>query len=129
MKKIVLGKVVALVALAASAERIELKTDSASCVVETRGARVLSFRPTDGEEVVWQADPVQTDAPKWAHGGIPLCWPWFGVNGKVDIHGTAWREDFKVVSKRGTKRRAELVLALDGEKARVECTVSLGDAL
>ena len=106
-----------------------MKTDCASCVVETLGARVMSFRPTDGEEVLWQADPVQLTDAKWAHGGIPLCWPWFGVNGKVDIHGTAWREEFRVVSKRQTGRRSELVLALDGEKARVECTVSLGDAL
>ena len=120
MKKIVLGGAIALVVLAVEAERIELKTDCASCVVETRGARIMSFRPAGGEEVVWQNDPVQTDEPKWAHGGIPVCWPWFGVNGKVDIHGTAWREEFKVVSRRETKKRAELVLSIDGERARLE---------
>ena len=128
-----LKSVCAVVAVAAVssafAERITLKTDYASCVVETRGARIMSFRPKGGEEVVWQAEPEQVTAEKWAHGGIPACWPWFGVNGKIDIHGTAWREEFKVVSRRGTNRRAELVLALDGEKARLEYTVSLGDAL
>ena len=128
MKAILLGATV-LFALAVQAERIELRTDCASCVVETRGARIMSFRPAGGDEVIWQAEPVQIDEPKWAHGGIPICWPWFGVNGKVDIHGTAWREEFEVVSKRETNRRAELVLARNDERARIEYTVSLGDAL
>ena len=111
------------------AERIELKTRYATCVVETKGARVMSFKPVGGEEVVWNAEPEQVEAEKWAHGGIPACWPWFGVNGKVDIHGTAWRSEFKVVSRTEKNGRDELVLALDEPYARLEYTVSLGDAL
>ena len=59
------------------AERIELKTRYATCVVETKGARVMSFKPVGGEEVVWNAEPEQVEAEKWAHGGIPACWPWW----------------------------------------------------
>ena len=129
MKKIILGGAIALVVLAVKAERIELKTDCASCVVETRGARIMSFKPTDGEEVIWQADPVQVDEPKWAHGGIPVCWPWFGVNGKAEIHGTAWREEFEVVSRKTDGKTGELVLARTEGKIRVEVTVRLRDAL
>ena len=127
--KLELSAALAGVCLSVAAERIELKTDYASCVVETEGARILSFRPADGEEVVWNADPIQTSAPKWAHGGIPVCWPWFGVNGKVDIHGTAWKSPFAVVSNVRENGRARLVLARDEEKARIELTVSLYDAL
>ncbi len=118
-----------MAATATFAERIELKTDYATCVVETRGARIMSFKPAGGEEVIWNAEPEQVEAEKWAHGGIPACWPWFGVNGKVDIHGTAWREEFKVISKVETGGRAKLVLALDGPAARLEYTVDLYDAL
>ena len=129
MRNLVLGGVALLAVLAVRAERIELKTDYASCVVETRGARIMSFKPADDEEVVWQADPVQVDEPKWAHGGIPVCWPWFGVNGKVDVHGTAWKSPFTVVSNVRENGRARLVLARDEEKARVEVSVSLYDTL
>ena len=73
MKNVSFVGLVALVAFAAQAERIELKTDSASCTIETDGARVLSFCPAGGEEVLWQADPVQLTDAKWAHGGIPFC--------------------------------------------------------
>ena len=129
MKKIVLGGVIALVVLVVKAERIELKSDCASCVVETRGARIMSFKPADGEEVIWQADPVQIDDPKWAHGGIPVCWPFFGVNGKGDFHGTAWREEFEVVSKTADEKKGELVLARNEGKIRMEVTIRLKDAL
>lgn len=129
MKRKLLAVGVGLLSASVFAERITLESEYASCVVETRGARIMSFKPKGGEEVIWQAEPVQLEAPKWAHGGIPACWPWFGVNGKVDIHGTAWKRDFTVVSKREKGRRAELVLALADEKARLEYTVSLYDTL
>ena len=116
-------------ALVSRAERIELKTDYATCTVETEGARILSFKPSDGEEAIWNADPIQLTAPKWAHGGIPVCWPWFGVNGKVDIHGTAWKSPFRVVSNVRENGRARLTLAREEEKARLEVTVSVYDTL
>ena len=46
--KLALSAALAGVCLSAAAERIELRTDYASCVVETEGARFLSFRPADG---------------------------------------------------------------------------------
>lgn len=129
MKKVFLVGMIVILAAAVRAERIELKSDYASCVVETRGARIMSFKPADGEEVVWQADPVQVEEPKWAHGGIPVCWPWFGVNGKVELHGTAWTKPFEVVSNGREHGRARLVLARDEEKARIEVSISVYDAL
>ena len=112
MKKVFLVGMIVILAAAVRAERIELKSDYASCVVETRGARIMSFKPADGEEVVWQPDPVQVEEPKWAHGGIPVCWPWFGVNGEVELHGTAWTKPFEVVSNVREHGRARLVLDL-----------------
>ena len=119
----------AAAAMALRAELISLKTDFSSCTVETDGARVMSFKGPDGTEAIWNADPVQVKDAKWAHGGIPLCWPWFGVSGKGDFHGTAWRNPFTVVSRREYGHRAELVLARVEEKARLELTVTLYDTL
>ena len=129
MRNLVLGGALALAVLAVKAERIELEADGASCVLETRGARIMSFKPAGGEEVIWQADPVQIDDPKWAHGGIPLCWPFFGVNGKGDFHGTVRHEEFEVVSKTANGKKSELVLARNEGKIRVEVTIRLRDTL
>ena len=61
--------------------------------VDLDGGRVVSY-VSHGEEQPWMPEPPQT-APGWRHGGIPLCWPWFGVNGKGEIHGTAWHSVFE----------------------------------
>ncbi len=111
------------------AERISLKTDFASCLIETEGARVLSFKGPDGVEALWNDNPVQLSDEKWAHGGIPICWPWFGLNGKAEIHGTAWRRPFAVVSQSSRKDRCELVLARDEGDIRLEYTLVLRDTL
>ena len=126
-----LGLSVALagVCLSVAAERIELKTDCASCVVETEGARILSFRPTDGEEVVWNANPIQTTAPTWAHGGIPVCWPRFGVDASGAIHGVAWRRTFRLLDRHDGAGDSVAVLGLSDGDARLEIVVALSDAL
>ena len=128
-KVIVACGVVVCSLLAAQADRIDLKTKYASCSVETDGARVMSFKGPDGEEAIWNADPVQMTDAKWAHGGIPVCWPWFGVDGRVDIHGTAWRRPFAVVSRTDGKDRCELVLRRDEGDIKLEYTLVLRDTL
>jgi len=121
--------VLAGICLPAAAERINLKTDFASCSIETEGARVLSFKGPDGVEALWNDDPVQLTGEKWAHGGIPVCWPWFGTNGRMEAHGTAWRKPFSVVSRKEQKDRCELVLARDEGELRLEYTLTLRDTL
>ena len=51
------------------------------------GAQVTSWRPAalGGEEIFF----LQT-APKWGkevHGGVPICWPWFGGRAGYPSHG------------------------------------------
>ena len=78
--------------------------------VDTHGARVVSYVPVDGEEVLFVS--------KTGTGGIPLCWPWFaglGPDGSPR-HGLARYRDFKVV---GEKRHSycdrELILRLKSD--------------
>ena len=79
--------------------------------VDTHGARVVSYVPVGGEEVLFVS--------KTGTGGIPLCWPWFaglGPNGSPR-HGLARYRDFKVV---GDKRHSycgrELILRLESDQ-------------
>lgn len=107
---------------------IELRANGSKCRVNPKGGRVLSF-VQDGEEVLWNAEPLQQTAKDWAHGGIPLCWPWFGDNGKGEIHGTAWRRDFTVAETRSDKGLAEAVLSLREGDAELRYRITLADAL
>ena len=87
MRRIPLLAVVWLFALFVRAERIELLHDDARCVIETRGARVVSYSVA-GRELLWMPKASLDDDPVWRHGGIPVAWPWFGRIGR-GLAGTA----------------------------------------
>ena len=107
---------------------LDLKTDRTSCTVETSGARILSFAVGD-EELLWNADPIQLSAHDWAHGGIPTCWPQFGVATNGMIHGTAWRSEFEVLRRHDSNERSEVELLLRTDRARLTLHLILTDAL
>ena len=61
--------------------------------VDTHGARVVSYVPEGGEEVLFMSET--------GMGGIPLCWPWFkelGPTKDSPRHGIARYRDFEIVS-------------------------------
>ena len=125
MKRIVISALATMVAGVAFAERIELKNGGNACTVETVGARILSYR-VGGEEALWNSGPLQTTAKDWAHGGLPLCWPWFGeAPGKSGIHGIAWKREFRVAERKADR----LVLALREGDLALEYVIELKDRL
>ena len=84
--------------------------------VDTHGARVVSYVPIGGGEVLFIS--------KTGTGGIPLCWPWFAGLGPDGSrrHGIARYRDFKVVDeKRHSSGGSELILRLgsDGETRKI----------
>ena len=84
---------------------VGLRTENGELSVNLVGAQTTSWRPgaLGGEEVFFmQADP---QWGKEVHGGIPICWPWFGGRGAaLPSHGLVryipWRLDAS--SKDGT---------------------------
>ena len=79
--------------------------------VDTHGARVVSYVPEGGEEVLFVS--------KTGTGGVPLCWPWFAGLGPegAQRHGLARYCDFKVVGqKRYSSCGSELILRLESDE-------------
>ena len=87
--------------------------------VDTCGAYVLSYVPAGGHEVLFrQSEERRTNS--WYHGGIPLCWPWFGRNGDPgsEMHGFVRLLDWEVVSCTDSSRESRLHLRLrSGEES------------
>lgn len=100
-------------ALADDPSIITLQTERSSAVVSLHGGRVMSFM-TGGEEVLWKPKAWNHKGDRWCHGGIPLCWPWFGRSGPNTnvTHGFAWRSKFAVRDRKISANRCELVLGL-----------------
>ena len=115
-------------AVVAWAESVELRTAAASCCVELEGARITSFKVGD-KELLWNAEPIQRSAKDWAHGGIPVCWPWFGVNEKGEIHGYAWRRRFCIRNRCEGSDRSEMNLYLNSDGVRLDYRIVLSDIL
>ena len=115
-------------ALAANgrAERVKLESGNARCVVETAGARIVSYS-VDGRELLWMPETESGDSRNWRHGGMPIAWPWFGRIGVGDenIHGYAWKSDFSV----GLRTASAVVLTLEVESAVLEYAIHLDGAL
>ena len=69
-----------------------------SAIIDLQGGRVLSWKTTTGTELLFM--PRQTESPDgdWSHGGISVCWPWFGKKGDTasSIHGFARNRRFAV---------------------------------
>lgn len=78
-----------------------LKIETALCtaVISLQGAQLLSFKPTEGAELLWLSPKCQFESGASLRGGIPLCLPWFGVNrddpGKPK-HGFARNSDWQL---------------------------------
>ena len=73
---------------------IEVNNDFARLVMTTHGASVLSFAPKmdDGRlqpDLLWVSDRAHYTGEKPVRGGIPICWPWFGVSNEPGLpaHG------------------------------------------
>jgi len=126
MSRIALALLILLAVSAVRAERIELHGRSSTCVVDTRGGRVLSY-VEDGSELIWTPSDVSGEGTCWQHGGIPLAWPWFGRLGRgdEDIHGYAWKREFKVRSRSADS----LVLDLEAGPLRLSYAITVRDAL
>lgn len=76
-----------------------LDDDVVVAEVRARGAQVTRWRPAGAEEVVFAGARHQRPADRVVHGGVPVCFPWFGNGPGGDLvpsHGparlVAWEE-------------------------------------
>lgn len=115
----------------ASADTVRLETPRSSCEIACMGARVMSFK-VDGRETFFAPRQWKNDGTAFSHGGIPLCWPWFGSSGPEGSkkHGFAYSLEFKVVERSATNvvlaaRSSPATLALWPHDFTLEYSVTL----
>lgn len=48
--------------------------------ISLQGAHLLTWKPKDEPPVVWLSPQAKFAPGKSVRGGIPVCWPWFGVH-------------------------------------------------
>lgn len=79
-----------------------LKVDSPLCsaTIFLQGAQLTEFTPKGQSPLIWVSKDEDYQVGKPVRGGIPICWPWFGVhpNGVWPIHGVARKLMWQVES-------------------------------
>lgn len=80
---------------------IEGENKFAKFAISTQGAQVTSYQPNNSEEIIWMSEKSHYQLGHPIRGGIPVCWPWFGVHPteyEKPSHGFARRLEWDVKS-------------------------------
>ncbi len=79
---------------------IEVNNECASAKIALQGAHIYSYKSHDKEELLWLSEVSDFEHTKAIRGGVPLCWPWFGMNENKTLpqHGFARISVFELLS-------------------------------
>jgi glucose-6-phosphate 1-epimerase len=85
------------------------------------GGQVLSFQPTGFQDLLWLSEQASYQTGQAIRGGIPICWPWFGINPKQEPgnpsikHGFARQLLWHVESIEADDVGVTIILMLEGD--------------
>lgn len=123
-------------------EMLELTTPKGSCELALHGAHVTAYTPADEEPVIWMSQHSEYADGKPIRGGIPVCFPWFGVHetdASLPSHGYVRLSSWRVESV--TRESADRIAATLSTESHVstrsmwphefgaQLSVTLGDSL
>ena len=104
--------------------------------VSTVGAQVLSYVPADGGEVLFMPADRDFSRNREMHGGIPVCWPWFGRFGEPGsrMHGLARYQEWRVEEQTNSRvifslKSSEATRTMWPYDFKLHYTVDLGERL
>jgi glucose-6-phosphate 1-epimerase len=119
-----------------------VENGQATAVIALQGAQLLSWAPAGAEPVIWLSGDAHFAPGKSIRGGVPICWPWFGLHATepgFPNHGLARTALWEVLDS-GTREDGATRLLLRFEpgaetrhlwpyRSVLECHVAVGSAL
>ncbi|WP_439105856.1 D-hexose-6-phosphate mutarotase [Congregibacter sp.] len=121
--KFAIDDVVRVVDAASEFPVVEIDNAWASVRIAVHGGQVLSYQPHDEAPVLWVSDTAAYVHGKSVRGGIPICWPWFGVHPDpaMPSHGFARNLFWQLIAvKQDEDGCTEVLLCLeDDEQSRL----------
>lgn len=69
---------------------IEITNDSASAKIAVQGAHIFHYQRKNEEPILWLSETSHLEHGEHIRGGVPICWPSFGLNNpELPPHGFA----------------------------------------
>ena len=100
-------------------EYLEIKNAAASAKIALRGAHIFEYQRSDEEDMLWLSDIAAFKEGVAIRGGIPICWPSFGMNNPaLPQHGFARTSLFSLLySEEIDEHTTEVLLRLTDSQA------------
>ena len=84
--------------LANGFEYLEIKNDSATAKIALQGAHIFEYKRKTQDDLLWLSELSDFELGKAIRGGVPICWPSFGMNNPdLPQHGFARTSLFEFV--------------------------------
>lgn len=81
---------------------VDISNTHCQARIIVRGAHLVHWQPVDcAQPVIWLSEDARFAPGKSIRGGIPICWPWFGVHGtekEYPAHGYARTVEWELLS-------------------------------
>ncbi|MBT1445764.1 D-hexose-6-phosphate mutarotase [Shewanella sp. JM162201] len=94
---------------------VEVETRLCKARIFLQGAQIDFFQPAGKEPLLWVSSEDDYKPGSGIRGGIPVCWPWFGMHSEPGFaqHGFARTRNWKLTHTRMANEEVELVFSLD----------------
>lgn len=127
-------------AVAVKNDILTVKNRHGEIKISLIGANVFSYVPTGGQEVLFSVKNPDFTTNAFLHAGIPICWPWFNMNGEAGstMHSFVRQMRWKVVENVAGQNVSRLVLSLESNRETLRMwpyefkllyTIELGESL
>ncbi len=80
-------------------EYLEIQNDFATAKIALQGAHIFEYKRSGEDDLLWLSEVSDFERGKAIRGGVPICWPAFGLNNpELPQHGFARTSLFELVS-------------------------------
>ncbi|MEA1982114.1 MAG: D-hexose-6-phosphate mutarotase [Campylobacterota bacterium] len=99
-------------------EYIEISNAKADAKIALQGAHIYEYKHQGEQDILWLSPTSQLEKGMAIRGGIPICWPRFGVLDKsMPAHGFSRTTEFSLLSiKEIDEETTEVTLTLEDNK-------------
>ena len=93
---------------------IDIDTDLCTAQIFLQGAQIVQYQPKGQKPLLWVSSADDFKPGNGIRGGIPICWPWFGMSNTDGFpqHGFARTQVWTVESTKIIDECVEIVMAL-----------------
>ncbi|MEA1918388.1 MAG: D-hexose-6-phosphate mutarotase [Campylobacterota bacterium] len=104
-------------------EYLDISNESSTAKIALQGGHIFHYARVNEAPILWLSEISDFEAGKAIRGGIPICWPWFGMseNPELPQHGFARTSMWEFIStSEPDARSSEITLRLEHSKASLE---------